>query len=306
MTIRHLRIFVTVAKTENMRAAAEQLYLSQPTVSQAIRELEVHYDTYLFARLSKRLFITEAGEALLQHALSVLAKYDELEYNMRKDHFIQHVRIGSTITISSDILPSLISEFEESHPKIATFSLTGNTQQIEEKLLKNELDIGIIEGEIHHKDLISRSVLGDYLVLACACTHPLAQHPVLHLQDLHPHPFVMRESGSGTRELFLQSLQEKSMSVRIKMEASYPDAIKNAVLYNQCLAVLSIRLLKQEIREQKISAYTSSIPNWNRTFKLVYHKDTFLSHFIEDIEALLKKYTLSETDTPKGLLVWEF
>lgn len=92
MTIRHLKIFVAVADTGQMSKAARLLYLSQPTVSQAIRELEEHYHVLLFERLSKRLYITEEGKRLLSHAREVLARFDHLEEQMLEPYEWEHLR----------------------------------------------------------------------------------------------------------------------------------------------------------------------------------------------------------------------
>ena len=94
MTIRHLKIFIAVADTGKMSAAAEKLYITQPSVSQAVRELEEHYQTLLFERLSKKLFITEAGKRLYSYARPVVAQFDLIEENMVQESRIQRLRIG--------------------------------------------------------------------------------------------------------------------------------------------------------------------------------------------------------------------
>ena len=110
MTIRHLKIFLTVAETGKMSLAAKQLYLTQPTISQAIRELEEHYNTRLFDRLSKRLYITEEGKHLMDLAQIAVRAFDELEHQMQSEAKIEHFRIGATVTVGSCLLPSLLED----------------------------------------------------------------------------------------------------------------------------------------------------------------------------------------------------
>jgi DNA-binding transcriptional LysR family regulator len=154
MTIRHLRIFIEVVINGSMSAAASKLYISQPTVSQAIRELEEHYGVLLFNRLNRRLYITDAGEKLFSYAKSVVKQFDQMEEKMLNINQKEKIRIGSTITVGECILSDLINIFAKKEPNIEVYSYVNNTQIIESKLLDSEIDIGIVEGEIKSPDFI--------------------------------------------------------------------------------------------------------------------------------------------------------
>ena len=104
MTIRHLKIFLTVAETGKMSMAAEQLYITQPSVSQAVRELEDHYQILLFERLSKKLYITEDGKKLYVTAKQLVTQFENLEESMRKENRREKIRIGGTVTLGSGLL----------------------------------------------------------------------------------------------------------------------------------------------------------------------------------------------------------
>lgn len=128
MTIRHLKIFLKVAETGNMSLAAKQLYLSQPTVSQAIRELEEHYDTQLFERLSKRLFITDAGKELLLYSRQVLHDFDKLEQGMVSATHHETLRIGASVTVGTCLLPFFLQDLKKEHPQVVTTNCVTNTR----------------------------------------------------------------------------------------------------------------------------------------------------------------------------------
>lgn len=290
MTIRHLKIFITVAETGKMSLAAQKLYLTQPTISQAIRELEAHYDTRLFDRLSKRLYITEQGRHLLQMAKTAVRSFEELEMQMQSETKTEHFRIGATITIGSCLLPSLLEDFHSRKPQTDTFSYIGNTQTIEDKLLHSELDVGIVEGIIKSPDLISIPMMEDYLVLACSSTHPFASLDTFSPSDLEGLDFVMREKGSGTRALFENYLRDHHIHIHCRIEAPFPEAMKHAVLSNHCLAVISVRLIEEEIKKGTIHMLRDPENTWNRTFNLVYHKDKFISDSILLLKELLAQY----------------
>src|SRR5690606_32244771 len=142
---RHLRIFIEVADSGKMSTAAAKLFISQPTVSQAIKELEEHYGGLLFERLSKKLYITEKGQKLLSYARNVVKQFDDMEEVMVQDNYVKKIRIGATNTVGDCILGDVINALRDINSQIEIYSYVNNTKNIEEKLLKSELDIGVVE-----------------------------------------------------------------------------------------------------------------------------------------------------------------
>lgn len=294
MTIRHLKIFLAVAETGKMSLAAKQLYLTQPTISQAIRELEEHYSVRLFDRLSKRLYITEEGRNLYDLAQAAVRVFDELELQMQNKAGGEHFRMGATVTVGACLLPSLLEKFRERRPLVDVFSFIGNTATIEEKLLRSELDVGIVEGIIKSPDLMSIPMVEDYLVLACGKEHPFAARNSFVPSDLEGMDFVMREKGSGTRALFENYLRANHIQIHCRVEAPFPEAMKHAILSNHCMAVISVRLIEEELQKGTIHMLPHPENAWNRTFNLVYHKDKLLTDSIIHLKNLLLQYRKPE------------
>ncbi|MGI6007917.1 MAG: LysR family transcriptional regulator [Ruminococcus sp.] len=290
MTLRHLKIFIAVAETKSMSAAARRCFITQPTVSQTIHELEEHYHTKLFERLSRKLYITEAGKNLLSHARQVIDQFDHLEQSMQNSAVNQPLRIGATLTVGVCLLPHILNDFSTIMPEVSTYSCISNTADIEQKLLDSSLDIGIVEGNIKSSDLISIPMVEDFLVLICSKGHPFALRDKIFAAELEGKNFAMREEGSGTRALFEHYLHRHNLKVNIAWEASSPMAIKNAVIYNVGLSVISVRLLQDEILSGDIYAICNPYNEWDRSFKLVYHKNKFLTPAIEQIREILKHY----------------
>ena len=290
MTIRHLRIFVEVAETGKMSAAAERCFLTQPTVSQAIRELETHYGVKLFERLSKRLYITAAGEQLLVYAKRVLSQYDVLETNMKEFGNTNLLRIGATITVGASLLSAVLNDLKKVLPNLQTYSHVANTYLIEQMLLNSELDVALVEGTITHPDLITIPMVDDFLVLAMGKNHPLAVQKKIHVGELAGQDLVVREQGSGTRKLFEEYLAEHKVSCRIAWEATSPDAIKSAVINNGCLTAISVRLVEKEMAAGEIHVVRNLESDWNRSFYLVYHKDKFFSEPMQMMEKIVHRY----------------
>lgn len=302
MDIRHLKIFISVAETGSMSAAAKKFFITQPSVSQVIKELENHYHLLLFERLGKRLFITPAGKHLCSQAHAVVAQFEALEENFFSLDSKEVIRIGSTITVGACLLPSLITDFK--NPNIDSFCYVNNTQTIENRLLKAELDIGLVEGKIKHPDLIIEPVIDDYLVIACSRFHHFAGRQELSAQELEAESFVLREEGSGTRELFMDFARSKDLNLNIGWEVTSPEIIKTIVIKNKCLAAISIRLIAEEVQTGELYAFRHQDSIWNRTFNLVYHKDKHLSPAMFDFMEVARNYgnTGHVTAIPSGQL----
>lgn len=301
MTIRHLRIFIEVAKTGKMSIAAQRLFISQPTVSQAIRELENHYGRKLFDRLSKKLYITSFGKELFTYATQVVDQFDNLEKKMTDNVHIENLKIGASVTVGTCLLSKIIKEFHTINPKINIYSYVNNTAMVEKKLLKSELDIAIVEGEIHSQDLITIPVIDDYLVLLCSNNHPLLIKNQVTLYDLEGQKFALREDGSGTREFFEQILNKYKINIQLCYEASSTDTIRRAILDDNCLSLLSIHTFEEDIINGKIHILKTNLNTLKRSFKLVYHKDKIMSPSMITLKDILKKYRTS--DFMKDLLV---
>jgi DNA-binding transcriptional LysR family regulator len=291
MTIRHLLIFREVALLGNMSAAASRLYLSQPTVSQAIRELELHYEARLFERFPKKLVITPIGAKLLRYAEAVLKEFDQMEREMSHSAEEVPLRIGASVTVGTCVLGALIKQYEQSGSPVKNrvSVWVNNTASVEEKLLNGTLDLGIVEGKIKSTELVCRPILEDRLVLVCGNTHPFAGKQEVSVQELSGQDFILREKGSGTRELFLHDMERLGIEIHPKWICNNAGAIKQAVIEGQGLSVISFRLVEKEIREGRIFLLHQKECSWKRMFQLVYHKKKFISHQMRLLIDLVEK-----------------
>ena len=292
MTIRHLKVFIAVAETGSMSAAANRLYLTQPTVSQSIRDLEKHYQVPLFERLHKRLFITEEGKQLLEMARLAVGDFDSLELSMQRFQKRIHLRIGSSITVGTCLMASIISDMEKEYPDMDIYSFVSNTAEIEQKLLRHELDVAVVEGNIESPKLVCVPIVEDSLVLVCGKNHPFYQKEILYASELEGQKFAVREKGSGTRKLFEQYLSTHNIHIQTAWEANCPRTIMNAVIYNNALTVVSQRLVGHECMHQAVKIFHYETGEWNRFFKLVYlKKDT---DGIQRLQSVLERHRTLE------------
>lgn len=276
MTLRHLKIFVYVCDAGNMTAAAEKLYIAQPSVSQAISELEKYYHVKLFERLGRKLFITQAGQKLLTYARHIVNLAIETEEVMRESHHHSMIRVGASVTVGTCILHEIVRQFCEKNPQIKIISSVNNTTVIEGMLLADQLDLGLVEGKIHSQGIVSKPFMEDDLVLVTALNHPLAANRKVQLLDLENMDFIIREEGSGTRELFEVVMASRGLNWQIAGVYNNAETIKNAVAADLGISVMSRLAVQKESNRQELKIVEIEGLCFQRQFIIVHHKNKYI------------------------------
>lgn len=289
MTIRHLKIFIAVVDLGKMSIAAKELHISQPTISQAVSEIENYYNVLLFERLNRTLYITEAGKNLLNYARHIVYLFDEMEIDLQNSSKNTILNVGATITVGTCIFNKAISEFEKLNPNIKVNIVVDNTSAIEDMILKSQIDLGVVEGEIKSTSIVVTPIIDDELVLVCSNNDKMFEDKTIDIKELNGMPFILREHGSGTRELFEKQLEKSNVKIYEKWICNNSEAIKNAVMEGQGLSVISKRLIQNELNKKEL--YIIKINNvlLDRKFKLAYHKNKYLSEQINYFIDFLKK-----------------
>jgi len=273
ITIKHLMIFKEVARVKSMSKAAENLYISQPTISQKIQEIENYYHVKLFARNSRFLAISEEGKILLDHANRVLSEMEAIDETFFHNRQNITLRVGFTLTVGSTIASSLVENIQKEYPYLNIQAYVDNTQSIENLLLDNQLDIGIVEGDIHNESITHEPIIPDHLVLVCHPANALSKYDCITIEQLHNQPFVLREKGSGTRAKLEQFLNLYKIPYYVTWQCHSWGSVKQATLHNQGLTLISIRLVEEELEKGTLHALKIQNWNWNRMFSLCYHKN---------------------------------
>lgn len=289
MTLRHLKIFITVCETGSVTLAGEKLFIAQPSISLAISELEDYYGVKLFDRISKRLHITDIGKQFLQYATHIISLFDEMENTMKNWDAIGTLRVGTSITIGNYLLPNFVDEFKVTHPKIKINALIDNSETIENAVLKNEIDIGFIEGFAHSPYIESQHFMDDDLVLICSPIHPFAKSKIIKIDDLKDVDFIMREKGSAGREIFDDILDLHGIKASILWQSSSTQAIVRAVSHNIGLSVLPYLLIKDSLKRKEISTVDIEGVSLTRKFSIIYHKNKYLTQSANDFINLAYK-----------------
>ncbi|RKN86652.1 selenium metabolism-associated LysR family transcriptional regulator [Paenibacillus ginsengarvi] len=251
LNFHQLHIFYTVAEKGSFSMAAQALHMTQPAVTMQVQSLEDYFGTKLFQRSTKKIELTEAGRTLLPFAKRSIDLIKSTDVAMSKfTHMLEgRLQLGASLTIGEYILPRLLGPFSREYPSISVSLKVMNTTQILEEIFGHQLTFGLVEAPIHHPDVKTEVVLNDELMLIVHADHPLAEQEVITLDDVQLYPFILREQGSGTRQVMEQELQRVGFGtdrLKIVMELGSTGAIKSAVEAGLGITLLSQAAVRHE------------------------------------------------------------
>lgn len=287
MTLRHLKIFVTVCETNSMTKAGEKLFIAQPSVSLAVAELEKYYGIQLFDRISKKLYLTESGKRFLQYATHIVRLFEEMEKEVKNFDASGMIRVGSSITIGNYLLPLSIKEFKQTHPKMNIKAIIANSDAIEKAVLENEIDLGLIEGIIHTPYILSEELADDELVMICPISHPFANQEIV-VSELKKEDFLMRESGSAGREIFESMMTLQGINIIPAWESTSTQAIIRAVQAELGISVLPYLLVEESLKNKRIARFWIKDITLSRKLSVIYHKNKLITKGAKDFIDLCK------------------
>ena len=248
-----LEVFYTVAKRLSFTKAAASLFITQPAVTKHIHELEQQYNNKLFERKGNKIQLTPAGELLLNHTEALLELYRNIEFDMNTlAHKITgSLRLGASTTISHYIVAPLLAGFKKKFNDLQLKLINGNTEQIEKSLLNKEIELGIVEGRSKNQELNYIDFIRDEIVLVCSKHHHLAKKSVSDAQTLISSAFVLREEGSGTRQVIdhaLKAINLRLADLKEEIQLGSTESIKSYLMHSECLAFVSVHALTHELQ----------------------------------------------------------
>lgn len=280
-TLRQLQVFLAVAHFENVTRAADYLSMSQSACSGALKDLERQYNVQLFDRVGKRLQANELGRLLRPKAEALLERAQAFEQDLMKHKEIGQLKIGATLTIGNYLAVGLITRFMQDAPDARISLDVANTSVITQELLNFDIDLGLIEGELHHPDLTVIPWREDELVCFCAPNHPLAGKKALTDQDILDVGWILREQGSGTRQTFDRAMHGLLPELNILLELQHTEAIKRAVESNLGISCLSRISLQDAFARGALVPLETPQRDLSRMLYLIIHKEKYRSAGIE-------------------------
>lgn len=246
-TLHQLEVFEAIAQHGSFTSAADELFLTQPTISQQMKQLTKAIGSPLFEQIGKRLYLTDAGREVLAVSQDISERFAQLEMTLADLRGLKqgHLRLAATTT-AKYFVPRLLGPFRHRHPGITISLQITNQQQILDRLAHNLDDLYFTGPPPEKLDISLRPVLENPLVVIAPRNHPLAQEKNISLERLVKESFILREPGSGTRTSVEHFFAENRVEIRVEMEIGSNEAIKQAVVGGLGISILSRHSLALE------------------------------------------------------------
>lgn len=291
MTLRHMMIFRALWEAGcNSTRAASALCMTQPAVSLAVKELEQYYGVRLFERMGRRLRITEAGKHFLQYAVRITDLFSDMETELRDWDAKGVLRVGASITIGSQFLPGYVKAFSGLRPGTDVRVTVEQTERLVQKLLANELDLALIEGIAHDPNILSEAYMEDSLSVICSSERGWRSGQRISKEEFAAGRFLLREKGSGTREVFDRAVEQAGLRIEPAWEAMSTTALVNAVISGLGISVLPRRMVLPALEKGLVVAVEVEGLSFLRSFYIVRHRDKFLTAAQKDFMELCRGF----------------
>jgi LysR family transcriptional regulator, transcriptional activator of the cysJI operon len=252
-----LQVFMTAAEQRNFTRAAELLHMTQPAVSSYVQGLERTLDCKLLERTNKYVRLTQAGEVVYAHAREILGLYTRMANVLDDLKHTAHgpLSIGSSYTFGEYILPYVVAEMLKEYPSVQPVITIANSSEITGLVNSHQLDVGIVEGEgADTAGVTIQPFAEDRMVVAVSYNHPLADCNPVKLEELAEAPWIVRETGSGTREMQEKAVIQLGIDPKTRMVFGSTQAIKEFVQAGMGVTLLSQWTLRKELQAGSLTA----------------------------------------------------
>lgn len=305
MNHERLKTFIAVAEKKSFSEAAKVLYITQPTITAQIKALEEELQTKLFERTTKKVEMTASANILLHYAKKIVHMSDLAKKEILEMENIIHgdLRLGCSLTIGEYILPEFLKTFKDAHPAVHMKVEIANSANIVHHLKDQLIDIGLVETPISDKQIIVERILKDELVLIAAPDYFPKHTTHITAGQLRDLPLIMREQGSGTREVVQDYLDKAGLileDLNMVMEMGSTEAIKATVQSGLGVSFVSKNAVKKEQKLKLLKAYPVKGISLYRYFYIVIPKNRVMKsiteHFMKELQDIL-------TDRPESNLI---
>jgi DNA-binding transcriptional LysR family regulator len=279
MNLDYLKVFYVTANNKSFSQTAKDLHLSQSSVSLQIKQLEEKWDCQLFERTTKKISLTPAGEILYNKVKKLLSLMNETQNEIEELKGTVHgdLKVGASLTIGEHVLPFLLAEFSNTYPKVNLHLKVYNSGQIVEKLLNHEINLGFIESMLSYPTLKQVPFAKDELIIIASPQNKFFKTTDITIEELLEVPFIIREKGSGTRQVMEDTLRKchvDSSKLKVIMELEHTEAIKSCVEAGLGISIISKSAVRKELQLQTLKQITIEGITLSRDFYMIFHEET--------------------------------
>ncbi|MFW2600455.1 LysR substrate-binding domain-containing protein [Aliarcobacter butzleri] len=291
MTLKELSFFYKLCENPQVTQVASELNISQSAISLAIKSLENSLNEQLFDRIGKKLILNEKGKYFKEKTLPSYLALMDASTIFQENKLAGNIKIAASKTISNYIMPNIYYDFLSKYKDVKLDILTINSSNIIDKILKSELDIGLIEVDTQNSSLIKEKLADDELIVVSSDE----KHPQIAFIDAIKKRWILREIGSGTREIFMNKIGEIAKELDIFMQLQDFEEIKTIVLNNKnTVTSLSKVIVQKELDEKKLFQIKLKNLELKREFYLVYHKEKSKNLLFETFIQFIKSRFISK------------
>lgn len=288
MTKRHLEIFVEICRSMSFSQAAQALGTTQPAVSLAVKELEIHYGVRLFERMNRRVYLTAAGKTLLGCAQEILQGFRQAEDLLRKEP--SSLRVGANVTIGATRLPEVMTRLRQEFPQAELSALVDNSRKIQDLLLSNQLDLGVVDEVRFLPQLRTFPLFREDMAVLCA---PDFTPLPTTLEELAKVPLLLREEGSGTRRSVDWVFQERGLSPHPFLESASTGGLLAAAEAGLGVTILSPSLAQSSLDRGALIRLPLEGIRFPRQYSCALHRQKASTPLLEECLRLLRQWGTS-------------
>ncbi len=298
MDFRQLESFVAIAKYGSFTRAAQELYLTQPTLTGHIQSMENQLGTVLFNRCGKAVTLTQAGQILYNHAVNILNMREQALYSMARyeGRLEGELAIASSTVPQKYLLPGLLTGFNREYPGIRFVLKQFDSRGVIDAIVSGGMDFGFVGTGTPYPGLEMQKLCEDRLILITSVQGKFEGFSGASVtwDEIKDERFILREEGSGTRDLFINGLRGMGIDINnLKVIANIenPDTIKQCVRKGLGVAIVSERSAEEEIRLGLLKGYYISDLDLRRDFYFISHKNRVLSPATRAFKEFTLQYT---------------
>lgn len=305
MNLHQLQIFCTVARHLSFSAAAEELFITQPAVSQQVKSLERELNVKLFERLGHKMFLTEAGEAVLGSAQAIVTARAEMEQSLAllRGSTRGRLALGANTTGGMYVAPGIVRAFRELHPEVEATLQVETTNRICERVMQNMVDVAVVTGPVEDRRFVVRDLIDDEVILVVSPSHAFAARKSVPASEVAGEDFAVPEPGSRTRNLIESAFLEQGLRIRVTMQLPGTEAVKKAVESNVGVAMVSKYSVTRELALGVLCRVVIDGLSIHRPMHVLYRKGKHLSPLARRFLAFAHEYVARQTHLTPPLLV---
>ena len=302
MNLNQVQVFCAVAKHLSFSMAAEELFITQPAVSQQVKALERQLNVKLFERVGHKLFLTEAGEAVLSHCQAMLTARAEMEQTlaMLRGSARGRLALGANTTGGMYVAPAIVRAFRDVSPEVEATLQIETTNRILDRVMQNMIDVAIVTGPVEDRRFAIRDLCPDEVELIVSPSHPFAGRGSVTPAEVAGEDFAVPEPGSRTRTLIEQAFVERGHRLRVTMQLPGTEAVKKAVEANLAVAMVSRYSVARELTLGALARVLVDGLVLERPIHILHRKGkhlspvarrflTFASEYVAEAEGTLKR-----------------